>query len=247
MSSRRLFLRTSFFAACGWWTAANLLAAAGPGGTVHVVKRGDTLSAIARRYGVTVASLRAHNHLSNDLIRVGQTLVVHPAVATSPALKNVIATTNRLRIPSGRWRYIVTHHSGIESGNARAYDREHRRRGMEHGLAYHFVIGNGRDSREGEIEIGRRWLQQLRGGHVRSEAINETGIGICLVGNFERRVPSRRQLQTFTDLVDWLRRDLLAAAPPRVTVHRWVDRNHTVCPGRQFPFSLLQQRYGAHS
>lgn len=41
----------------------------------HRVRRGDTLSGIARRYGVSVSSLRAANRLGkSSLIRVGQTL-----------------------------------------------------------------------------------------------------------------------------------------------------------------------------
>ena len=48
-----------------------------PQPTVHVVQRGETLSAIARRYGTTVRSLMALNRISNaGLIRPGQRLTV---------------------------------------------------------------------------------------------------------------------------------------------------------------------------
>src|SRR5580765_4139378 len=77
--------------------------------------------------------------------------------------------TKRLSIAPGRWRWIVVHHSGIKYGNAEIYDRQHRERGMENGLSYHFVIGNGIDSGDGEIEVGGRWLKQLKGGHVHRE------------------------------------------------------------------------------
>jgi N-acetylmuramoyl-L-alanine amidase len=40
----------------------------------HVIARGDTLSEIAQRYNVSAASIRSANRLSNDKIRVGQTL-----------------------------------------------------------------------------------------------------------------------------------------------------------------------------
>lgn len=42
----------------------------------HVVSRGDTLSIIANRYGVSVASLRSANNLRGDQIQLGQTLKV---------------------------------------------------------------------------------------------------------------------------------------------------------------------------
>lgn len=41
---------------------------------VHVVRRGDTLAGIARRYGVGVAEIKELNGLRSDLIRVGQRL-----------------------------------------------------------------------------------------------------------------------------------------------------------------------------
>lgn len=215
----------------------------GSGETRYVVRKGDTLSAIAHRHGISVALLRSHNRIKGDRILVGQKLIIPTTAANLPAMATVAAATEKIRVDSNRWRYIVLHHSGIEAGNAKAYDSGHRRRGMEHGLAYHFVIGNGRDSGEGEIEIGPRWTKQLRGGHVRNSKVNDTGIGICLVGNFEKRRPSSKQLASAFALVDWLE-DGLVNPRHKVTVHRWVDRNHTACPGRHFPYTTLKRRYG---
>ena len=44
--------------------------------TVYIVQRGDTLSALARRYGVTVQTLMAYNSLSSTNIDVGQRLLI---------------------------------------------------------------------------------------------------------------------------------------------------------------------------
>jgi peptidoglycan endopeptidase LytF len=46
------------------------------GRRTHTVAQGETLYAIARRYGVTVEALRAANRLEGDRVRVGQTLVI---------------------------------------------------------------------------------------------------------------------------------------------------------------------------
>ena len=43
---------------------------------VHVVVRGDTLSAIAQRYGVSLSALKSTNALGSDQIRVGQSLKI---------------------------------------------------------------------------------------------------------------------------------------------------------------------------
>ncbi len=42
----------------------------------YTVKKGDTLSGIARRYGTTVSKIKAANGLKSDLIRDGKTLKV---------------------------------------------------------------------------------------------------------------------------------------------------------------------------
>jgi len=47
----------------------------------YAVRRGDTLTDIAARYGVTIADLRHWNHLTHDSVRAGQKLRVTSDVA----------------------------------------------------------------------------------------------------------------------------------------------------------------------
>jgi len=54
----------------GTWLAANVRARP----REHVVSRGETLSLIAARHGITLASLREANRLSGDVVRVGDRL-----------------------------------------------------------------------------------------------------------------------------------------------------------------------------
>lgn len=214
-----------------------------PIGSVHTVQRGDTLGSIALTHGVSVAALKRANHLSSDVIRIGQTLQV-PAATTSgeDLLARVRAETARIRVRSDNWQRIVVHHSAIKYGNAAVYDRAHRQRGMQNGLAYHFVIGNGIDSGDGEIETGPRWTKQLLGGHVKNYHINLTAIGICLVGNFQASHPTRRQLEAFTQLMDWLRRDVVPGAR-QFAGHRDLRGEQTICPGQNFPLAAMHARY----
>jgi LysM repeat protein len=52
---------------------------AAPGSTTHQVRSGDTLSDIARQYGLTLAALRRLNGLGNrSMIRPGQVLRLVP-------------------------------------------------------------------------------------------------------------------------------------------------------------------------
>lgn len=47
-----------------------------PSGSKYTVVKGDTLSAIARKRGSSVAKIKAANGLSSDLIRLGQSLKI---------------------------------------------------------------------------------------------------------------------------------------------------------------------------
>lgn len=212
---------------------------------VYLVQAGDTLGAIAIRYGVTVRQLKQANHLKGDVIQIGQKLnIPASAKATVDHLAKVREETSKIAVRTGNWKRIVVHHSGIKYGNAAKYDAAHRRRGMQNGMAYHFLIGNGIDSGDGEIEIGPRWKQQLLGGHVKSYRINLTAVGICLVGNFEQTHPSRRQLDAFTQLMDWLRSGVLPNAK-HFAGHRELRGEQTICPGKNFPLTAMHQRYGS--
>ena len=56
----------------GTWLASN----ATPRARQHVVSRGETLSLIAQRHGVTLASLRSVNTIKGDVVRVGDRLTI---------------------------------------------------------------------------------------------------------------------------------------------------------------------------
>ena len=57
-------------------TAGKAKSKSSSGGSKYVVKKGDTVERIARRYGVSVSRLKAANGLKSDLIRAGQTLTI---------------------------------------------------------------------------------------------------------------------------------------------------------------------------
>ncbi len=147
--------------------------------------------------------------------------------------RSVRAKSDAAQVASKRWKMIVIHSSATTCGSARAFDYYHRQvKHMEHGLAYHFVIGNGHGSGNGRVEVGPRWAKQIAGGHLRSDAQNEVAVGICLVGAFEKNNPTKQQLEALDELIDYLQAKL---GKIRVTTHRLVNIRPTLCPGRSFP------------
>jgi N-acetyl-anhydromuramyl-L-alanine amidase AmpD len=139
------------------------------------------------------------------------------------------------------WKYIVLHHSAHASGSYAQIDREHRHVQGWDGCGYHFVIGNGSQSPDGQIEVAQRWSDQKPGAHCRNGKtpdMNDYGIGICLIGNFDEAPPSPRQIEAARALVSYLR-DRYAIPTDHVGTHAVLASGPTACPGKQFPTSAI--------
>jgi len=192
-----------------------------------------------------VTNLAKRNGIENpNDIKAGQRLEIPGAGSAGGAglgadLKKEL---DRIKVDSKRWKRIVIHHSGSSLDTAASMDRYHREeRHMENGLAYHFVIGNGNKTHDGEIYAGTRWKKQLPGGHLRSEFQNRSSIGICLVGNFDMGVPSEKQMKTLCALVTYLM-DRCDIGKKSVLTHREINVKPTECPGSKFPTAKVLAR-----
>ncbi len=143
------------------------------------------------------------------------------------------------RVPArpGRWRMIVVHHTAAPRGSVASIDRYHREENKwPNGLGYHFLIGNGDGMADGEVAPGPRWEKQQDGAHVRMKGTdrgNSFSIGVALVGNFEERVPSARQLSALRGLLRFLA-DEYGIPPGAIVGHGQVSERHTACPGKLF-------------
>jgi hypothetical protein len=139
------------------------------------------------------------------------------------------------------WRYIVLHHSANSAGSYASIDREHRQLQGFNGCGYHFVIGNGSESPDGQIEVAQRWSEQKAGAHCRDGKIpdiNDYGIGICLIGDVDQAPPTAKQIESARLLVAYLR-ERYAIAPDRVGTHALMAGTPTNCPGKNFPTSAI--------
>ncbi|HEU5117939.1 MAG TPA: peptidoglycan recognition family protein, partial [Isosphaeraceae bacterium] len=136
------------------------------------------------------------------------------------------------------WRFVVLHHSAEASGSLASLDDESREQLGTHDCAYHFVIGNGTDSPDGQIEVARRWSQQRTGAHARDSEIpdaNEYGIGICLVGDLDQQAPTAKQVESARVLVTYLQERYNIPASHVRTHADLAVNSRSDCPGRLFP------------
>lgn len=135
------------------------------------------------------------------------------------------------------WKHIVLHHTATDRGSVESIHEVHRQRkdaagNAWLGIGYHFVVGNGDGMRDGLVEPTFRWRGQLHGAHAGNREYNEQGIGIVLVGNFEKQAPSPAQRRSLEALIASLSSEFDIPAK-NVVPHR--DLKATACPGKYFP------------
>jgi N-acetylmuramoyl-L-alanine amidase len=169
-----------------------------------------------------------------------------PLVRPTPSIPPASGPVPRSWMPSRAekaWSAIIIHHSATSEGNAAIFDKWHREENGWNGVGYDFVIGNGSNSGDGEVEPTYRWRGQLTGAHTGGTAgnwANEEGIGICLVGDFNRTTPTSRQMDSLTKLVRFLQQRY-HIPKNRVFGHGNTPGGHTTdCPGTRFPMSRLK-------
>ena len=206
-------------------------------GVYHIVGSGQTLWRISKTYGIDMQDIMRANSIKDpNQIGVGEELFIPNAPLlryVEPFKPEVAQSIGALVGPKhayAKWRTITLHHSATLQGNAETFDRNHRSRKMG-GLFYHFVIGNGAGSGDGELEVGWRWSKQR---YV--ERLYD--IQICLVGDFNRQNVTQAQFNTLVSLVSILRRQY--GIPVRgIRRHQDLEGKVTECPGNNFPFSRL--------
>lgn len=143
-----------------------------------------------------------------------------------------------------KWTAIVLHHSGTDMGSTALFDKSHRQGNGWDGVGYDFVIGNGRGSNDGDVEVTFRWRRQKTGAHCKTGAsnwANREAVGICLVGNFNKTAPTKRQMQSLVKVVHFLQRRYNIPTS-RIYGHKSTPGARvTECPGKNFPMARLKR------
>ena len=145
-----------------------------------------------------------------------------------------------------KWTAIVIHHSGTKNGDTAIFDKWHRENNHWNGVGYDFVIGNGSNSGDGLVEVTYRWQKQVTGAHVGGTPnnwANKDGIGICLVGDFNKTQPTNSQMQSLVKLVRFLQ-NRYGIPKNKIYGHKTTPGAGTVtdCPGRNFPMTWLKSQ-----
>ncbi len=204
-----------------------------PRTVIHEVAPMETVWRLSKMYGVSMDSIyRANGLKPGSPIAIGQKLTIPNATQ----FQNVIPL-----YPNTCWRYIVIHHTATDIGKATLIHLNHQDRGFWNGLGYHFLIDNGTLGKgDGQIEVSPRWIKQQKGAHCKAGGMNEMGIGVALVGNFNEGLPTMKQMQSLARLIRELAHYYRIPAR-NIVGHGDVPGAHTDCPGKRFPWAELQR------
>lgn len=193
----------------------------------------------AHRKVVVLGSLVGIMTLTSAILLALAPAPLSPDAASSlfaienPASLDVIFNT-RVPLSPGRWRYIYIHHSKSQQGNASTLVRDHE------GLTDHFVIGNGQGCVDGELQIGQRWNQQLSAAPPAGATdIDRTCISICLIGDFDRTLPTPTQMRRLAQLVETLQARLHLPADNVLIVDEPASMAGS---GRYFPVTAFRSQ-----
>jgi N-acetyl-anhydromuramyl-L-alanine amidase AmpD len=141
--------------------------------------------------------------------------------------------------------YIILHHSGTPATNGvndpdgkqiyEAICRNHHTRavkenwGENYKVDYHFLIGS-----TGKVFEGQP--VEMVGYHCGNYSINLKSIGICLLGDFEKIIPPKLQVDALIDLiVDLIKKYKI----PIENIKKHQQIVNTDCPGKYFPFNTV--------
>lgn len=131
--------------------------------------------------------------------------------------------------------YIIVHHSGTSYGNVEVFRRVHREERGWYDIGYHFVICNGNGGEDGEVQVGRS-LKYV-GAHCIPH--NKDSIGVCMVGNFNNNMPTRKQMLGLIKLVANLCKQY-NIPPKNVLGHN--ETWNTECPGRNVDMKEIREQ-----
>lgn len=94
-------------------------------------------------------------------------------------------------------------------------------------IGYHYLIGNGYLTGDGEIYQGRN-IERI-GAHAKGH--NQDSLGIALIGNFNLNKPTEKQWESLIELL-YSQCDMYDLHSRYIYGHKELEGTNTLCPGK---------------
>lgn len=140
--------------------------------------------------------------------------------------------------PTAAKKWLVIHHSASSTAwdgytIAASHTAPPRNWG---GVGYHFVVRHDNHPKGAGVE----YVGDLGTYRAHVDNANPGRVGICLIGDFTKHRPGKRQLELTRQLIDYLRDPKYSVLPSikyfsQVTCHGQVPGQATACPGHATP------------
>ena len=144
---------------------------------------------------------------------------------------------------SRRWERVVLHGTGSTTSAPRLLQRYHSNvQGVPEGMAWHFVIGNGKGAADGSILATDGWQRAIPAASGRDPGTRYTSISVCLAGDFHEQPPTDAQLQALSELMDYFG---IKLGHLPLSAHEGARGDLARCLGDKFPLQQIQQAWEA--
>ena len=222
-----------------------------PNYPLYVVQKGDTLSSISRRSGISVYNIARFNQLKSSRLEIGQRIYLpgvyklgedslktapEPTYSSAPSSSVGIVSRSKwakYRIkgnitPMGQVKKITVHHTDDGRALNKMSDlqflraMENHHRNTRKWACIGYHFIIGRD---GKVYEGRPIKYQ--GAHASSN--NPNNVGISLIGNFSSHMPSKHQMKSLESLLYKLRKQFNVSSS---SVYGHTHLGQTECPGK---------------
>ncbi len=135
---------------------------------------------------------------------------------------------------------IVVHHTGSSIlgplDSPKLVKLRHKYlRGFED-IGYHYLIGNGYLTGDGEIYQGRD-IEKI-GAHAKGH--NKDSLGIALIGNFNISRPTENQWESLIELL-YSQCDMYDLNPSNIYGHKELEGADTSCPGKHVNMNRIRR------
>jgi len=133
--------------------------------------------------------------------------------------------------PLKKIKFIVIHHCQRDVDSPKEIKKRHLARGFED-IGYHYLIG-----KKGKLYKARN--EKFQGAHVFKH--NKNSIGICLIGNLDKKLPTKKQIQT---LIKFLKNKTKKLKIPvkNILGHKEFPNVIKTCPGKFLDLNEIRNK-----
>lgn len=141
------------------------------------------------------------------------------------------------------WLFIVMHHSATKDSGTVSWDairRYHKEVKGWRDIGYHFGIEWVEDEKGGRYEIYKGRPLSMDGAHTKQQSMNKLGVGVCCVGDYDKRKPPEEMLIYLIDNLILDLMEMFDIPEERIRGHHYYA-SHKSCPGELFDMDSFRE------